>query len=394
MTQEPGDEGRSSAPVTRSPAGRRAAVDGAGDGSGAAVPGLALLEGPRPPSPPPSPFAVTVATAVPSPPPVAAPTVRVRQAPGKLMAVGTALTVLGMGALALALCFTLVSQLMYARAQDIAYDDFRSALSRGTVPVGQTITEFPEAVAPAAGGTEDDAAAAPEAPQQRRVAPGTPIALMSVPAIGIDRAVVLEGTSGSVLQRGPGHQRNSAFPGQPGATSIFGRASSFGGVFGRAGQLGRGDEIRFTTGQIETTDGLFEPDAEIVYRVTTVRSAGDRVLQPDPAVPRLTLITAEGEPFLPEGVLYVDAVLDGEPRPAAFRQVTELPGSEAPLGRDGGAWVPVLLWSQGLLLAALGLTWLRVRWGRMQAWVVGTPVVAALAVGLTSAASLLLPNLL
>ena len=80
--------------------------------------------------------------------------------------------------------------------------------------------------------------------------------------------------------------------------------------------------------------------------------------------------------------------------PAAFRQATELPASEGLLARDTGAWVPVLLWSQGLLLATLSLTWLRVRWGRMQAWVVGAPMVTALAVGLTVSASLLLPNLL
>lgn len=308
-----------------------------------------------------------------------------------VVAVGTALSVLGLGALALVLCFTLVSQLTYARAQGIAYDDFRAALSRGMVPVGQTITEFPEVVAPAVGDTE-----APETaePVQRRVAPGTPIALMSVPALGIDRTVLLEGTGGAVLQQGPGHQRNSAFPGQPGGVNIYGRAWSFGGVFGGIGQLQRGDEIRFTTGQLQTDDGTFDPDAEIVYEVTTIRRAGDQIRIPDPSTPRLTLVTAEGELFLPRGALYVDAELVGEPQPVAFRQATELPPGEALMAREAGAWVPVLLWSQGLLIAALALTWLRIRWGRMQAWVVGTPVVAALAVGLTGSASLLLPNLL
>ena len=393
--------GRSAALVTRPPLrwGRRTRPStvvpgGEPRSQGAAVvhgPGhssTALLDGPVSPGDPgltSDPFATI------GPTPVLQP-VLVREPAGRLVAVGTALTVLGLSALALVLCFTLTSQLMYARAQDIAYDDFRNALSRGTVPVGQTITEFPEAVAPVVGDAE--APEEPESPQQRRVAPGTPIALMSIPALDVDRAVVLEGTSGSVLQRGPGHQRNSAFPGQPGATSIYGRAWSFGGVFGAADRLERGDEIRFTTGQLETDSGVFDPDAEIVYLVTSVRRAGDVIRTPDPAIPRLTLITADGEPFLPTGALYVDAVLDTDPMPAAFRQTTELPASEGLLAQDTGAWVPVLLWSQGLLLATLSLTWLRLRWGRMQAWVVGAPVVAALAVGLTASASLLLPNLL
>jgi hypothetical protein len=61
---------------------------------------------------------------------------------------------------------------------------------------------------------------------------------------------------------------------------------------------------------------------------------------------------------------------------------------------DPHAWIPLVFWAQGLVLAAIGVVWLAGRWGSWQAWVVGVPVLAVLAVGAAGQITRLLPNLL
>jgi LPXTG-site transpeptidase (sortase) family protein len=263
------------------------------------------------------------------------------------------------------LCLTFVATvsvlgaLKEQRDQKTAYDSFRYELANGTAAVGQT----------------DENGVLLE--------PGTSIAVLTIPALGLD-SVVLEGTTSGVLQSGPGHRRDTVLPGQPGVSVIFGRQAAFGGPFSKLATLSRGTELKVITGQGEST-----------YRVVDVRRAGQEVpvLQ---AKGRLVLVTADGRPYLPTGVVAVDADLVSEAFPANPRVITAaaLAPAEQPLQGDPAAWIGVLLWAQALLITGVALVWCWVRWGRWETWLVGVPVVLALGVAASAQAAQLLPNLM
>ncbi|MFI7209876.1 sortase domain-containing protein [Micromonospora maritima] len=282
---------------------------------------------------------------------------------------GTALSILAVIALGLVCHLVLISQLAYERNQQTAFADYRAELALGTAPVGQFRTDFVDGVP------------GPE----RLVEPGSPVAVLTVPRIGL-RTVVGEGTAGGVLRGGPGHRRDTVLPGQAGTSVIMGRRAAYGGPFRDLDLLVPGDTITATTGQGTHT-----------YVVTGVRRPGD----PAPAAAaadqgRLTLITALGPEFMPTDVLRVDAALASpvQPTPARRFGSGSIPAAEQAMAGDPDAWTPVLLWGQALLVAALALTWLRARWGRWQSWIVGVPVLLALGVATADQAVRLLPNLL
>ncbi|MFB8772528.1 sortase [Streptomyces broussonetiae] len=296
----------------------------------------------------------------PTPPPPAVRRAPRVERPGLAFA-GAALCVLASLLLGFAANLTLVGHLQHARDQETAYDELRRQLALGIAPVGQR--------------TYDG----------ELLEPGAPVALLRIPVLGL-KEVVGEGTTSGVLMSGPGHRRDTPLPGQAGTSVIMGRQWGYGSPFNDLRQLPVGTEIRVTTGQ-----------GTAVYRVSGVRREGD----PLPPVlgegqGRLTLITAEGGPYTPSGALRVDANLTSDvrtapPRPMAPGWIDE---SEQALGSEGAAWLPVFLWSQGLLVAAL-LTVAAYRvWGRWQTWVVGAPVLAALGLAVSGAATRLLPNLI
>ncbi|MFD0568514.1 sortase domain-bontaining protein [Kitasatospora gansuensis] len=78
---------------------------------------------------------------------------------------------------------------------------------------------------------------------------GAPLAVLDIPALGLRQTVVVEGTTGRDLMRGPGHRRDTVLPGQRGVSVLFGRRVSFGAPFARIGELRDGDRIEVTTGQ-------------------------------------------------------------------------------------------------------------------------------------------------
>ena len=282
---------------------------------------------------------------------------------------GVALSVVAVLTLALAVHLTLISQVQYQRNQQTAYADFRAELARGTAPVGQTRVEYVGGVAG----------------EERLVRPGSPVAVLSIPAVGL-RTVVFEGSSGDVLRAGPGHRRDTVLPGQPGTSVILGRRAAYGGPFRDLDLLLPGDVVTVTTGQGEHT-----------YRITGLRRPGD----PAPSLPaagagRMTLVTADGRPFLPEDVLRIDADLVSAAQPVPKRRfgAASLPEPEQPMAPDPAAWTPLMLLGQALLLVTLAVTYLRARWGGWQAWLVGAPVLAALGLLAADQAARLLPNLL
>ena len=271
------------------------------------------------------------------------------------------ITILGALLLGFVADITLVGQLRHIRDQDAAYSELRSELANGTTPVNQT---------------GEDGALLPL---------GQPVGLLEIPSLGI-REVVLEGTTSAVLRSGVGHRRDTPLPGQPGTSYIFGRKAAYGRPFARLDHAARGQRIFVTTGQ-----------GRQAFTVIGVRRAGD--LQP-PALTdgggRLTLVTATGPDYLPTGTLRVDADLvseaqPGGPRPLGFGA---LPPAEKAMVGEPGAWLPILLWAQGLAAAALLVAWVRTRWGRWQVWLAGLPLLLAVAVGLSDQFARLLPNVM
>ncbi|MFE1549621.1 sortase [Streptomyces sp. NPDC058718] len=274
---------------------------------------------------------------------------------------GAALCVLAALLIGFAANLTVVGHLQHARDQSTAYDDLREQLALGTAPVGQS--------------TYDG----------RPLALGAPVALLRIPALGI-REVVAEGTTSGVLMSGPGHRRDTALPGQAGASVVMGRQWGYGSPFNDIHRLPGGARIEVTTGQ-----------GVAVYEVTAVRRAGD----PNPAPlgaaeGRLTLMTASGGAYTPEDVLRVDARLLGDAQPSPARPLRPgwITAAEKPLAGESDVWPGIFLGVQGLLAAALLTVLARRCWGARQTWVAAVPVLVALGVLVSGQLTRLLPNLL
>lgn len=276
---------------------------------------------------------------------------------------GSALLILSACMLGFGLWFTLFSRLHYEHAQHAAYDALRVELAEGVGPLGPTVPNDSSKV----------------------LSLGVPLALLQIPAIGL-QAVVLEGTTGQVLENGPGHLRDTPLPGQAGVSVVMGRRAAYGGPFSKLGTVNPGDEVTVITQQ-----------ARSVYKVLDLRRGGD----PSPPPPaagqgRLILVTADGAPFAPSGLLYVDADLTTKPQtaPPSLISATALSPSENALGTDQQAWLPLVLWGQLLLLVTIALSWLRHEWGRWQTWIIAVPILGYIVVSVADEVTRLLPNLL
>lgn len=160
---------------------------------------------------------------------------------------------------------------------------------------------------------------------------------------------------------------------------IYGKSFTWGAPFRSVGTLLPGDGIEVTTAQ-----GTF------TYRVEGVRRDGD--LEPEPAVARLTLVTADMDGLRPTKAMYVDAVLISDPVVGTGR-VPKVPASEEELGTDSGG-LPLLAVGLGVLLATvLGLVRLHDTLPLRVLWTLGLPVVLAGLWLIGTQAVQLLPNL-
>lgn len=242
------------------------------------------------------------------------------------------------------------------REQDALYDEFRQQLAATTAPLGPV------------------------------TAVGAPVALVSIPHLGLEQ-VVVEGTAAGDLLVGPGHQRNTVLPGQLGTSVVMGRATTYGGPFGEIANLRPDDTISVVTAQGRKD-----------FRVLGVRRPGDPLPQPRPGgAARIVLATAEGSGRLsalsPGEVVYVDAeAKKAFPTPAGLPPA--IPDSEQAMANEPGA-LPLLALCLALLLAmTLGVIAARQRWSTPMVWVVAAPVVIAVAWVTTDVGMRLLPNLL
>lgn len=284
-------------------------------------------------------------------------------------AVGSTLLILAVCALGFVVWLALFSRLHYDHAQDLAYDNLRYELAEGTAPIGPTEVANPNAA---------------NSPTEL-VPPGSPVAVLSIPAIGL-RAVVLQGTAGAVLENGPGHLRDTPLPGQVGISVIMGRQAAYGGPFSKLASLAPGDVFTVVTGQTVAQ-----------FQVLDLRRGGD----PSPPPPaagqsRLILVTGDGAPFAPSGLLYVDANLTSkaQPAPPMVLSASDISPSENAMGTDPSAWLPIVFWGQLLFLVTLALSWLRYAWGRWQSWLIAVPTLGYIVLSVADEVTRLLPNVM
>jgi sortase A len=275
---------------------------------------------------------------------------------------GTGVIVSSAATMVALVCLWVAGQLLWfggiseSRDQQLLYAQLRGELAAATAPVG------------------------PVTPV------GDPVALLTIPHLGVQQ-VVVEGTASGDLLAGPGHLRDTVLPGQVGTSVVLGRAATYGAPFGHLPELRNGDRISVVMAQ-----------GQLVFRVIGVRHAGDPLPQPPAAgVARLTLVTAEGSgrfgDMAPGRAVYVDAqAKKGFPAPSGLP--TSVPHPETVMATDPGA-LPLLVLSLALLVAlTLGVVSARQRWSAVRVWVVACAPAVALAWFTTDVVMRLLPNLM
>ena len=201
--------------------------------------------------------------------------------------------------------------------------------------------------------------------------PGEAVALIEIPEIGVDWAVV-EGVTVADLKKGPGHYPATPLPGQAGNAAIAAHRTTYGAPFNKLADLAAGDEIVVTTRQGEFT--------YLVETTQVVKPSQTEVLQPpdDPDAAVLTLTTCHPM-FSARERLIVSARLapDLEPAPAPERPAGAEPVAvsfeDEGLSGDRAAARPTVLW--GLAAAAVALVvWLLGRRVARLFWFLGAPV--------------------
>ena len=213
-----------------------------------------------------------------------------------------------------------------------------------------------------------------------RPAPGQPVALLSIPSIGVQK-IVVEGTSASELTQGPGHLRSSPLPGRAGNSVIAGRRTTFGAPFRRIADLHPGDRIEVATGQ-----GAFTYTVRVVEPVTPGQTD---VIGPS-RTNELTLVTS-APAYSASGRLAVIATLTTAPAAGPPTVTQVVPANETGLTGEPGATGPLLLWLEVLVAACVAGAWYGRRISPRVARLLMTPVIVALLWGVFGLLARLLP---
>jgi sortase A len=213
------------------------------------------------------------------------------------------------------------------------------------------------------------------------ISEGSPVALMSIPNIGVTQ-VVAEGTTPSDLKVGPGHLMSSPLPGEAGNVVIAGHRTTYGGPFAKLDELGAGNIIKFDTGR-----------GTVTYVVNSVKHVSPGA--PDPILDtpsnRLTLITSDPAIFA-SGRLVVEASLIGLPLDVAHRAPVLVGDVDLGLTGDPLGLALGLIWAE-LLGLTVFLAWrYRHRWSPEVLYLLTAPIVLILAVLTFSSLDLMLPG--
>lgn len=252
-----------------------------------------------------------------------------------------------------------LSGLSESRAQATMFKNFVGLLAQARAPVGPTVQNAAGAAVP--------------------VAEGAPVAVLNIPQIGLRDVVVVNGTTSRDLALGPGHVPVSVLPGQAGVSFIYGKVATFGAPFAHLMRLNRGDQFTVTTGQGTAT-----------YQVESFGTSS----RPAPAdsANRLVLETAASS-FAPSSAVQVSADLVSKPQPdpGGWPPIT---AQEVDMASDSAdSLVPLMLWSQALLIAVIIATVAASRWSRWPTYLCMAPVVIALTWCVYENLACLLPNL-
>ncbi|MDX6204065.1 MAG: sortase [Frankiales bacterium] len=290
--------------------------------------------------------AIPAQNGAPAPPPAVP-----RTRPALAVVIGNVLLLAGVLLLAFAGYLTTGSRLQQAHSQNLLYDQLRVTLKHSTTPVAEPII------------------------------PGTPIAMLQSPRLGGSQ-VVVEGTAGRDLMRGPGHRPDTPLPGQQGVSVIFGRALAYGGPFGELQLLRVGDPVTVVTGQ-----GRF------TYRIDSVRRSDQSFTRLPAAASRLSLVTSDGSWTPSQYWVASGTLVAGTPYAVPVPGLAA-PVQDQPLQGDSGSAVALLLWSQLLLVVVALAAWGWLRLPRVIVWVGATPVALAVLWNVFTNLSALLPNLL
>jgi LPXTG-site transpeptidase (sortase) family protein len=276
--------------------------------------------------------------------------------------------VVGAAALGLAILFALgffvylfgLSGLSEARAQTAMFKNFVYQLQQATAPVQPYTTGANGAQTP--------------------LADGTPVAALNIPELGLNDVVVVEGTTSRDLALGPGHTASSALPGQSGVSFIYGKDAPNGAPFAHLMQLNRGDKFTVTTGQGTAT-------YEVMSFGTSVKPA------PADSSNRLVLETAAAG-IWPSSAVQVSADLVSQPQLNPDNWPTVIPPEDSYMASDiSDGIIPLMLWSQALLIAVIISTIATYRWSRWATYLVMAPVILALTWCVYQNLAVLLPNL-
>jgi sortase A len=251
-----------------------------------------------------------------------------------------------------------------ARGQSELRDDFERELAKRPAATAPTSTTQPPA------STTTTTTAPPPVP-----AGGEAVAIIRIPKIGVDKAVV-EGTTVGDLRKGPGHYTGTPLPGQLGNAAIAGHRTTYGAPFGDLDQLARGDVI-----SVQTLSGAF--DYEVMQDgVFVVRPSQTEVLDPTPDTATLTLTSCNPKYSARERLIVKAQLAPGEPPPQPPPADVRLPENlDAGLSGTRGSRAPVVVW--GAVVALVGGLWFLAfhRYHRWTTWFAGAiPFAVVLAV--------------
>jgi sortase A len=210
---------------------------------------------------------------------------------------------------------------------------------------------------------------------------GQAAAVLQIPALGL-RAVVVEGTTASDLQQGPGLMPATSAPGSAGEAVIAGRKLTFGGVFAHIGELRPGDAI-------DVVD--FLGGFKFVVTDNFVVPAGQTLPVLRSNLGLLALVTS-AQAVPPSGFEVVEARLVGNPVPAPHRPPGPTVQSELALGGDSAAWLGLAGWGAALVILLIGTVIAYRRTGRtLLVYVLSTPILLPVALFTFQNAARLLP---
>jgi sortase A len=234
-------------------------------------------------------------------------------------------------------------------------------------------------------GNSDTVAAPTTAPVVGDPAEGQPVGFLSIPRIGMNSDVIVEGVGDSDLRQGPGHYPGTPLPGQPGNAAIAGHRTTYAAPAYNLNELQIGDPV-----VVKTIQGTF------YYAVTQTEIVAptDSSVLDNSLTSELTLTTCNPRYSSSQRLVVVAGLRHSELTSTVKRTSTasrtgtahrppaskpDLASADLGGGTGGSGVLGVLLW--GLLTAGVAVL-ATVMWRRprrpLPRWVtgvVGTPVV-------------------